>query len=260
MATIESFCGYPWRRVKIQCNGEITMCCHQTYHRLGNLFTNSFEDIWFGNTANQIREETLAGRFHLFCKTPECPMAYNKISSKHNIRNDGYPLELEFDLHTSFCNFGGLTADTNHTCIMCPRSKPETKKFIKDHPDRTDELLHKVKHLMPKLTRLCVMGVAEPFWKGKLFDIFDILEFDKHKQRTLFWTNTNGSVFNPETQSQFLDCADKSLIHFSLDAATPETFMKISAITYSRKYVKIYDTGIASKGKITDHACSTTST
>lgn len=226
---IESaFCSLPWTRCKIQCNGYVNVCCHQTFKYIGNLFEESLEDIWFGPIATAIRHETLNDRLHPNCQTSECPFMYIKKARRDfYVNKSGFPAELEFDLHASHCNFGGIHADPRSTCIMCPRAAPGMADFLKTSEDRTFELLDKVKCLMPHLSKMCVMGLAEPFWKGKLFDVFDALDFNKHSDRIFFWTNSNASLFDREMQERYAKYVKLGCLQFSLDAATSETFQKI---------------------------------
>lgn len=229
MEQIRAFCNLPWTRIKVDFNGNVNMCCHQSSHRLGNLFENTFEEIWFGPVSEEIRKFTFEGHLHNACKTAECPYTYSGTKNvfTFDINSNGYPTELEFDLHPSHCNFGGKNADFETTCIMCPRSYPNAKKLFENEPDKTHDLIIKVKPLIPYLKRLCVMGLSEIFWQDKIFEIFDLLEFKKHNKNILFWANTNGSVFTKNRMERFVDNVTKSSLSFSLDAATEGTYLKI---------------------------------
>lgn len=226
MKKLRAFCNLPWTRVKVQCEGTVSTCCHQTWRPLGNLFQNSFDEIWFGPMAQELRAETLAGRLHYNCQTQECPFRDKlPVNTEFETNDNGYPIELEFDLHASHCNFGGVTADPAATCIMCPRlTIPQD--FLKN-TDRTAELATKVMHLIPHIKKMCIMGLAEIFWKDKIFEMFDMFDFDRHKQNVLFWSNTNGSLCYPETMDRFAARTHQTVLHFSLDAATEETYLKI---------------------------------
>lgn len=65
MGTIKAFCKWPWTKIKICPSGKLSMCCHQQHDKsLGNLFKNSFDEIWFGKIAQKVREETLKNKRH----------------------------------------------------------------------------------------------------------------------------------------------------------------------------------------------------
>lgn len=221
---VRAFCNLPFARVKIGCDGEVRMCCHQ-WGYLGNLFDDPFEDIWFGQRAESIRDE-IRFRLPAICGNVECELGSMTLND-FQVNGNGYPLELELDLHGSHCNFGGTDPNQERTCIMCPRSGPEFKDYIKKYPDRTEELVEKVRHIMPHLQALNILGIAEPFWKGKIFEILEQLDFSRHRDHLVLWVTTNGSLFNVTVQKRFLELVSRSLVHFSVDAATPETYSRI---------------------------------
>ena len=219
MKQINSFCALPFTRIKIFYNGDISMCCHQSDKYIGNLLHSSFEDVWFSEVAKDIRKETLQGRLHKNCQFHVCPFMHVKdLKSKFasiDVNLNGMPTELEIDLHPTHCNFGGVEMEPSKTCIMCPRSKPNFMKHFTEAPDMTFELVEKVKHLMPHLKSLCILGIAEPFWKDKIFEIFDQLDFKKYSKNINFWTYTNGSVFDYKKMEKYSSYVQKGLLQFS---------------------------------------------
>jgi MoaA/NifB/PqqE/SkfB family radical SAM enzyme len=227
MPIVNSFCGLPFTGIKVSPDGQINMCCHQNSEAyLGNLFLQTFEEIWFGEKAVAIREATLAHRLHAVCNTDQCPFRYKnlKVTTEHQVNENLYPTHLEFDLHPSHCNFGGLKPTPKTACVMCPRSRPDFQAFLDTLPDRTLELVDRLKPLTPYLDTINVLGVAEPFWKDVLFQILE--RFEAGPQMRI-WTTTNGSVFNSDRQDRFSQIVNHSHIHFSLDAATRETYHEI---------------------------------
>jgi hypothetical protein len=226
---INTFCDFPFARAKVCCDGQMNFCCHQHFSsNLGSLFEHKFEDLWFGQFAEEIRAETLKGNLHKVCDTTACPHQYKDRGLwTHNVNQNGYPLHLEFDLHGSHCNFGGTKPRPDTVCIMCPRAKPDWMDYLNAYPDRTEELAKSVKHILPYLTSMHILGVAEPFWKNRIFDVLDWLEYEDHRDRITVWTTCNGSVFDEEKQNRFAELVPNSFINFSTDAATPETYLKI---------------------------------
>lgn len=229
MTTQSAFCKFPWTRLKVQCNGDMNMCCHQGFHILGNMMESSWEELWFSDKAQEIRRHVQNKQLDSYCNTNECPFKYVKSLSEYefSVNSNGFPVELEFDMHASWCNFGGTKADPRSTCIMCPRSEAGTRQLLQTQPDITKQLAEKLKPLMAHLHNLCVLGLAEPFWKGKLFEILDIFDFKDYQDRIHFWTNTNGSVFNRKMMRRYVEYVRDGCLHFSLDATTAETFLKI---------------------------------
>lgn len=205
------------------------MCCDQVT-QLGYIHedTDLLRDFWNSPVTKEIRDQNLKGILHPVCRSGgTCPF----LNSKKNVgpcgniyENYTHPMHLEISLPDSHCNIGGESPNAdNPACIMCRRN------FVtpSQDPDLTALLCRKAKPLMPYLVTLAVLGIAEPFWKDKVFEVFDLLEFDNHKDHIQFCTNTNGTCLYRARVDRFLDRVNYSSISWSLDAATPGTFKKI---------------------------------
>lgn len=220
------FCSLPFTKLILNSWGDVSMCCHQVT-QLGKLTeSTSILDLWNGKLANEIRSETEKGNLHKVCRSwNSCPFLISeKLYHDADVyKNLEYPIYIEICLPDKHCNVGGENPSSdNPACIMCRRNF-----HIPDQKDITDFLCQKVKPLMPHLRHLCVLGIAEPFWKDAVFRIFELLEFEKHKQTCEFRTNTNGICLNEKTISKFFNHVEISDVSWSLDAATPMTHRKI---------------------------------
>jgi hypothetical protein len=51
-----SDCGYPWIQTIIRANGDVCSCC-QGRHVMGNLYKNSFDEIWNGDKYQSLRAQ-----------------------------------------------------------------------------------------------------------------------------------------------------------------------------------------------------------
>lgn len=227
---VNTWCQLPFERVKITSSGEVNFCCHMGLNYLGNILEKPFEDIWFGNEAENIRDELRRGsKFHHMCDTNECISKYVPIEfrmRKYQVLATGYPFHIELDLHGSHCNFGGKKPTPETACIMCPRSRPDFCKHLEVSPDRTMEIVQRIKHIMPYIREINVLGIAEPFWQGKIFDVLEGFGIKRYKNISVFATS-NASVFDAEARAKFAEITNASKLDFSIDAATPETFLKI---------------------------------
>jgi len=88
------------------------------------------------------------------------------------------------------------------------------------------EIVKRVKHIAPYLREINVLGISEPFWKGKIFDVLEEFDLENNKYISV-WSTSNGSVFDADSRSRFAEIAKSSVLDFSIDAASPETFTKI---------------------------------
>lgn len=221
-----TFCVLPFTKLILNSWGEVSMCCHQLT-QLGKL-TEDTEvlDLWNSKLAKEIRSTTQQGNLHHVCKSwNSCPFVVKErtMYPEAMYKNCAYPLYLEICLPDKHCNVGGETpTDDNPACIMCRRNFN-----IPSQPDLTEFLCEKAKPLMPYLKYLCVLGIAEPFWKDAVFKIFDKLEFERYKHRIEFTTNTNGICLNEKTTKHFFEQVISSNLSWSIDAASAEVHKKI---------------------------------
>jgi sulfatase maturation enzyme AslB (radical SAM superfamily) len=58
-------CSGPWKTPTIDSKGNLTVCCHdkELSYKLGTLKTQSFDQLWFGNAADELRLKHLRGEF-----------------------------------------------------------------------------------------------------------------------------------------------------------------------------------------------------
>lgn len=179
------------------------MCCYQIT-QLGSVYEKrSLIDIWRSPLAQSIRDTTTKGNLHSVCSSWNvCPFIVQKREPRpiRAYKNCEYPTHLEICLPDFWCNIGGVEpSDKNPACIMCIRNhrKPEQK-------DITDLICQKALPLMPHLRHLSVLGIAEPFWKDRCFEIFEQLGFAKYKHQIQFETNTNCTLLTPKVIARFL--------------------------------------------------------
>lgn len=223
---VRTFCSNPHNKVILNSWGDVSMCCYQMV-QLGRLNERTeILDLWRGSLAKEIRRETSEGNLHLVCnKGTACPykVKEKEMVSVTTYKDSFYPTWLEICLPDRHCNIGGYEpSEENPACIMCIRN------FVKpQQQDLTDFLCDKARPLMPYLNQFSVLGIAEPFWKDAAFQIMDKVGFQFEKHHIQFTTNTNGTCLNEKICRKFFNYVDFSDISWSLDAATPETHVKI---------------------------------
>jgi MoaA/NifB/PqqE/SkfB family radical SAM enzyme len=229
--TQNPFCLHPFRRVKIDAYGGVTHCCYQGAASLGNILDHDLKDIWEGGINKKIQKETLQGRLHPSCRTwGGCPFEKVEIKPAKHFDKLQYPLvAIELDLPPTHCNIGGETPDpvTSPACLMCCRNSEAFIENMKNIVSRFDETLEKIKPMMPGLDELSILGNAEPFWKDAIFKAFDKLDYLSYRNHCRFWTYTNGTLFGERTMKRYMEYVKTSSLNFSIDAATPETYIKL---------------------------------
>lgn len=230
------YCTLPFTRMKINSDGEYHSCCHQNIH-YGNIIK---EDITIKEAFNKdiikdIQNSILGNNLHDACNTTRCPF-YSKRNeldtlSMDDVEYTDQPIDFELSLPSSHCNIGGTDPTPDTACPMCPRA---SVPFMEHEPstDLIEIVLDKLKPIMNKVKILNIQGIAEPFWKGKVFEILNKLDFKKYRNVIHFWSFTNGTVFGDKIQDKFIEMVGFASLGFSIDAATPETYIKVRKLNY----------------------------
>lgn len=230
------YCNLPFNRMKINSDGEYQSCCHQTAH-YGNLINEGI-DVKEGfnkDLLKEVQQSVIDNKLHPICNTSRCPF-YTKQDileeiAVHEVKLEDQPIDFEISLPSTHCNIGGTNPTPETACAMCPRA---SETFMKMEPDSDliEIILDKLKPVMEKVKFLNIQGIAEPFWKGRVLEILEKLNFKKYQNAIYFWSFTNGTVFGDKVQDEFLETVKYGSLGFSIDAATPETYIKVRKLNY----------------------------
>lgn len=234
--TVKAFCTYPFQRLKITSEGNVTMSCFQKKGCLGNILEkgNNVQKIWCSALAKEVREFTEKGDLHPTCQINSCPYKSPNNRVSMSVITCDHPTEFEIDLPSQHCNIGGENPTAkNPACLMCDRHR--NKDFHQE--DRLMEVCQKLNPHMGGIKQLHIQGISEPFWKDKIFDLLEWLDFDKHKHRCSITTTTNGTLLNKKVRDRFLKYPN-SILTWSLDAGSPEVFKIIRRINAYPAIVK----------------------
>lgn len=235
---IDAFCEYPFNRARVTSEGHVAFCCYMRSDPrnitensyIGNLLKDNFDDIWFGSIAEDIRQSTLQGVLHKKCNVPACPYVNLKspLKTKKVVYKE-YPDFLEIDLPNTHCNVGGMNpGEKNPACIMCERSDPN----FRPEEDHLFEVIEKLTYVCKHLRQIHIQGIAEPFFQNRekgflLLDVLEKLSFASYKDAITISSTTNGTLFKPSVREWYLNEIPNSILTFSVDAASQQTFKKI---------------------------------
>jgi MoaA/NifB/PqqE/SkfB family radical SAM enzyme len=217
----QPYCTDAFKRLRVNAEGDVFPCCYQRSQPMGNLFNSSIEEIIHGEFSQDLRFSVSHGILHPSCRIA-CPQNFRpKTLSVQKFERIEF---LDIDPPNTHCNVGGTQPnEKNPACLMCERDALGYR-FEKDS---ADEVLVKIRPLLSDLKNVHIQGVAEVFWKDLVFDYLDLLEYEKAKAHLHISTTSNATVFTPARQMKWIKRIRSSGIGFSIDAADPETYVKI---------------------------------
>lgn len=145
-----------------------------------------------------------------------CP---KEISSKTELR-------VELELPNFHCNIGGEDPTTGQmACLMCPRSLRDFKR----EDDKIAAVCDSLRPHVANIQRLEISGLAEPFWRGRIFEILESLDVNRDSNIRVV-TTTNGTLLDKPTRDRWFDLVPQSDVRFSIDATNTETYVRIRRI------------------------------
>jgi molybdenum cofactor biosynthesis enzyme MoaA len=257
---MKALCSLPFTRLKINEDGSYHSCCFQS-SMYGNILEDGIEKAFKNPELRKVKNSMLQGKLDKeYCDNDRCPLRFYDLSRipHKEVKLTKYPVDLELNMPSTFCNIGGLNPTPETACIMCPRSSEQFMSGV--GTDILDDILEEVKIAMPNVQNLSILGIAEPFYKNRIFDVFEKLEFTKYRDNILFWTFCNGTIFTERAQDRFLNIVKNVHLGFSIDAGTAETYIKIRRLDYFNKIKKnltSYFKKVKEKTEINDRSYTT---
>ena len=215
-----SFCTRPFHEIEIHSTGEVYTCCPNwnKFYSIGNIFKDSFENVWNSDKAIDVRKRILNNDYSL-CDVENCPyIKQNDFVGDFN-QNDCEPIMKKSPTIVKFV----YDKECNIACKIC-RDK------IKRLSDEDLELLNSkidtfFLPLLESTESLIVNSYGDPFGSRhssllikKAAEKYPNLKFDFH---------TNGILCN-ETHFKNINITPDKIgkIRISIHAATAKTYAK----------------------------------
>lgn len=212
-------CKFPFENVNIETNGYVYSCCsaYNNHYYIGNIFENTFEEIWYGDKAIEFRKSIL-DKSYKYCDLGKCTQFCE--FDKENLSKE----EIETLLKPPYPKtiYLSYTSSCNARCIMCRDNViGETTEETKYLDNFTDKIIDMCKNADIIYTNTSGEFLTSPHLRNlikKLTDKYPNLKFNLH---------TNGLLCN-EKNIKEMGLEDKiNNISISIHAATKETYEKI---------------------------------
>lgn len=113
----KNICNHPFAKVEIDKFGDIYCCCK--FHlpvKFGNIYQNSFEEVWNSETAQKIRANVINEDYSL-CNKNACPyLRLKNFDKRFDREEEDISLVMKkYPKHVSFCH----DKECNIACIIC---------------------------------------------------------------------------------------------------------------------------------------------
>ncbi|MGN0014755.1 MAG: radical SAM protein, partial [Candidatus Gastranaerophilaceae bacterium] len=198
-------------------------CCPEftNFYTLGNIFEQSFEEIWFGKKLNKLRSNILEGDYSI-CNRDLCNGLDETQFIKTNTPPPRFLHNLKFPENISL----SLDSICNVECIMCrdwnlPLDKNERARLY----NKIDDLVYMMKDVASAEGVVTVDGCGEVFASRFYKDFIPII-VDKYPN-IQFDIFTNGLFCNEEKIEEYKLTGRIRNITVSLHAMTEKTYNKV---------------------------------
>ena len=229
-------CTWPWSTLVMLCDGRIVCGCADPYGSrvLGDTRTSSIHDVWTGATASALRADLNAGG-STFCG--DCPL---KLPLKKGEAPGVRPVDAGSQPSRLYVE---CTAACNISCTEACCA-PETGITRTREAGMLDfDLFRRViDEVGPSLVRIDFFNYGEAFLHKRAVEMCEYIK--SRFPQVYLYTSTNGLAFSEE-QARRLVHSGIDEVTFSIDGATPESYVK-----YRRR--GRYDVAIRNLGAMAD--------
>ncbi|MEZ4586207.1 MAG: SPASM domain-containing protein [Gemmatimonadales bacterium] len=227
------FCSKPFTWFEIsrgRVEGEVFLCCPSWLDTpIGNLGTQSVDEVWNGSTAQEIRRSILDGGFE-YCSATRCPYL-------QTVSGPVQPLDAVTDPEMRAVIEGRLTVLPNgprqvncsydRSCnLSCPTCRTEIIVESRDK-SRVFDIERKLRAGGLADTRLLyITGSGDPFGSPFFRRWLQTMKLEEAPQLETIHLHTNGLLWSPKMWHTIPEEV-RALVHFadiSIDAATPATY------------------------------------
>ena len=130
---MKKICRHPFYSIQVQNTGEVYCCCcyWTNFYSFGNIFENTFDEIWNGEKAKEFRKQFIENSYK-YCNLDVCePYKYEMVPELIS----EYPKQIEFS-YDRRCNV---------RCIFCRNEKnKEEEEYNREKEKRIEENFDRV--------------------------------------------------------------------------------------------------------------------
>ncbi len=223
------FCSHPFNKVHLALNGNVFVCCSAWLNRpIGNLFNQSFDDIWNSQTAREIRASILDESFK-FCRADRCPRMVSGIVEEE-ARQETFRHIMEEKKVVIGRGPGLMSLNYDNSCnLYCESCRNEL--YVTDKETR-GKLIRFQERLLTsdyfkQVKRITVSGTGEALASPVYMDLFSRISSDEYPDLKIT-LRTNGLLLTPHNWERIKNIHYAlDIISISIDAAKAKTYRRL---------------------------------
>jgi len=228
-SNVKRFCSYPFTKATFSPSGNVFFCCPAWLDLpIGNIFKESFEDIWNSRTAQKIRRSILDENFK-YCNPVNCPRIvsgavkrepqwgkYDHFMETRNVVLETGPWKVSLNYDNS-CNLYCKSCRNN--VIVLPKEKQaELIRF-------QDSMLTSV--FFKHIKEITITGAGEALSSPVYMDLLSKINSREHPGLKMI-LRTNGLLLTPGNWKRLENIHYAvNAISISIDAACEDTYRRL---------------------------------
>lgn len=223
------FCESPWTYCEITAGGGIYVCCPAWTNgkAIGNIFENSFEEVWNSAIAQSFRRGIFDGTYSE-CDKQKCPKILDNRLPTFEEAKRSWQAQLITDVidnRRTVATRGPVSVKLCYdaSCnLTCPSCRNELIIAKKEEQEKLDAIRDSFILPLLKDTQVLILsGDGDPFASNHYRDIIRLTkEFTSLKLAF----HTNGVLFDEKAWNDLHLENRVAKVQISIDAATPETY------------------------------------
>lgn len=230
---MDNICRHPFNTIQIQNTGEVYCCCcyWTDFYSFGNIFEQSFDEIWNGEKAQNFRRQFLDGEFK-YCKTDVCSPYIAQSDFKPSLISE-YPKLIEFS-YDRRCNV---------RCIFCRHEiNAEEERYNREKEKKIEENFDRIFTPVLKKAEIVELNSA-----GELFasrhSVEIVKKIIKINPDIKFRIISNGILFTKDIINELGLINRLTAVTVSIHAASEKVYNKLvergnyKAVTENVKYL-----------------------
>jgi len=210
-------CSWPWSTLVLLCDGRVVCGCADPYGTrvLGDARTASIRDVWTGDAVTRLRTDLNGGGSRFCGDCPlKLPLKKDELPPSRSVDAGRLPSRLYVEC-TAACNIS-----CSEACCA-----PETGITRTRQAGMLDFDLFRrvVDEAGPSLVRIDFFNYGEAFLHKRAVDMCEYIK--QTFPHIYLYTSTNGLALS-EAQARRLVHSGIDEVTFSIDGATPESYVK----------------------------------